>query len=140
MSAADTKALTAHGDDFHGEATHQDGVLTMRLVGVADYGAVDVLELFLDDVHAECQRAGVKHVSVDLLRLEFMNSSCFKCLVSWITILQETPRASQYQVTFVSNPQLHWQKRSLHSLRCFAEDLITVHQGGSPGSPGSSST
>jgi hypothetical protein len=120
--------LAAHSDDFHGEATHQDGTLAMRVTGVADYAAVDALEKFLDDVHAESMRAGVKHVSVDLRQLEFMNSSCFKCLVSWITILQEAPRASQYRVTFVSNPQMHWQKRSLHSLRCFAEDLITVQE------------
>ena len=122
------KVIAVKCDDFHGDATHQDGVMTLRLAGTADYAAVDALEELLNDVHDECVRARVKQASVDLHKLEFMNSSCFKCLVSWITVLQELPLASQYKVTFVSNPQMHWQKRSLHSLRCFAEDLITVSE------------
>lgn len=124
----DANVIAVHSDDFHGEATHQSGVMTLRIAGVADYAAVDSLEKLLDDVHDECVRAHVKQTSVDLRQLEFMNSSCFKCLVSWITILQELPAASQYKVMFVSNPAMHWQKRSLHSLRCFAEDLITVSE------------
>jgi hypothetical protein len=128
MSGVDAKVIAVHSDDFHGEATHRDGVLTLRMSGVADYGAVDSLEQLLDDVHDECVRARITQTSVDLRQLEFMNSSCFKCLVSWITVLQELPAASQYKVTFVSNPQMHWQKRSLHSLQCFAETLITVQE------------
>ena len=120
------KVIAVHNDDFHGEGSHQDGVMSVRVIGVADYAAVDALEQLLHDVHTECVRASVKQMSIDLRRLEFMNSSCFKCLVSWITALNELPAAQQYKVTLLSNPQMHWQKRSLHSLQCFAEDLITV--------------
>ena len=63
---------------------------------------------------------------IDLRDLEFMNSSCFKSFVSWITDIQELEPAQQYKVRFLSNSKLHWQKRSLHSLRCFAVELITV--------------
>jgi hypothetical protein len=120
------KVIAVKCDDFHGDASQQGGVMTVRVVGTADYAAVDALEQLLDDVHDECLRSNVKQTTVDLRQLEFMNSSCFKCLVSWITILQELAPSSQYRLTFLSNPEMHWQKRSLHSLRCFAEDLISV--------------
>jgi hypothetical protein len=55
-----------------------------------------------------------------------MNSSSFKSFVSWITNIQELEADHQYKVKFLSNPSMHWQKRSLHSLRCFAVELITV--------------
>lgn len=122
------KVISVASGKLRADASHQDGVMNMRLAGVADYAAVDALEQLLDDVHDECVRAKVKQTSVDLRQLEFMNSSCFKCLVSWINVLQELAPASQYKVTFVSNPQMHWQRRSMHSLRCFAEDLITVSE------------
>ena len=38
--------------------------------------------------------------------------------VSWITNIQEMEADRQDKV--LSNPSMHWQKRSLHSLRCFA--------------------
>ena len=40
--------------------------------------------------------------------------------------LLELPPERHYKVQFLSNPRLHWQKRSLHSLRCFAVELIAV--------------
>ena len=46
--------------------------------------------------------------------------------MSWINDISELPTDRQYKVQFLSNPKLHWQKRSLHSLRCFAVELITV--------------
>ncbi len=76
--------------------------------------------------HAEAKRLSARKVVIDLRELEFMNSSCFKCFVSWISDVQDLPEGQLYKVEFLSNPQLHWQKRSLHSLRCFAVELITV--------------
>jgi hypothetical protein len=122
------RVIAVECDDFHGEATQQDGTMTLRIAGTADYTSVDVLGQLLADVHAECMHTRATQTTVDLRQLEFMSSSCFKCFVSWITTVQDLPPASQYKVTFVSNPQVHWQRRSLHSLRCFAEDLIDVRQ------------
>ena len=82
--------------------------------------------MLLTRVHSESRRLGVTEAVVDLRDLEFMNSSCFKSFVTWITDIQELDAAHQYKVRFVSNPKMHWQKRSLHSLRCFAVELITV--------------
>jgi hypothetical protein len=120
------EVVSVKGDDFSGDAQREGAVISATLKGNADYAALDALEMLLERVHAEAKRGGVTETVVDLKHLEFMNSSCFKSFVSWITNIQELDADKQYKVKFLSNPALHWQKRSLHSLRCFAVELITV--------------
>ena len=87
---------------------------------------IDPLDAFLSELHSEAQRRGVKEVELDLRELEFMNSSCFKSFVSWISEIGELERSKEYKIRLLSNAEMHWQRRSLHALRCFAVDLITV--------------
>ena len=121
-----SEIVTVNGDDFAGAAHHENATITAWLKGNADYAALDALEMLLTRAHSEATRLGANEMVIDLRQLEFMNSSCFKCFLSWITDIQELAPDQQYRVKFVSNPKLHWQKRSLHSLRCFAVELITV--------------
>ena len=121
-----TEVASVSGEDFAGTASHDGTAITVQLKGNADYAALDGIEMLLTRTHAEAKRQQVAEVIVDLKQLEFMNSSCFKGFVSWITDIQELPENAQYKVRFLSNPAMHWQKRSLHSLRCFAVELITV--------------
>jgi hypothetical protein len=118
--------VTVNGDDFSGAAHHEGTTIQAWIKGNADYAALDALEMLLTRTHAEAGRLGVAEVVIDLRELEFMNSSCFKSFVSWVNDIQELAEAKQYKVKFRSNPKMHWQKRSLHSLRCFAVELITV--------------
>jgi hypothetical protein len=121
-----TELASVNGAEFNGSAAHDGIRIVARLGGNADYAAMDALEMLLTRVQAEASRLGVAEVLVDLRQLEFMNSSCFKSFVSWISDVQELEPAQRYKIRFVSNPALHWQKRSLHALRCFAVELITV--------------
>jgi len=121
-----SEIVTVNGDDFAGAAHHEGATITAWLKGNADYAALDAVEMLLTRAHAEATRLGANEMVIDLRQLEFMNSSCFKCFLSWITDIQELATDQQYRVKFLSNPKLHWQKRSLHSLRCFAVELITV--------------
>lgn len=121
-----SELVSVSGDDFAGSTTLDGSVLTAHLKGTADYSAIDALDTLLTRTHAEARKHTPGEVVVDLRDLEFMNSSCFKSFVSWITSIQELEPDQQYKVRFVSNPKMHWQKRSLHSLRCFAVELITV--------------
>jgi len=123
-----TEVVAVSGEDFAATAIYEGSAITALLQGNADYAALDAVEMLLDRTHAEAKRLGVTEVIVDLKQLEFMNSSCFKCFVSWITEIQELAEPVRYKVRFLSNAQLHWQKRSLHSLRCFAVELITVSE------------
>ncbi len=114
------------GEDFKGTA-HQDGTkFNVVLKGNADYAALDALQMLFNRAHAEAVRLGAKQIAVDLRELEFMNSSCFKCLLTWIAEIQELDIERRYKVEFLSSSQLQWQKRSLSSLRYFAADLISV--------------
>ena len=55
-----------------------------------------------------------------------MNSSCFKSFVTWISDVSELEPDKQYKIRLLSKPEMHWQRRSLHALRCFAVDLISI--------------
>lgn len=113
-------------NDFSAEATVNERSLMLSLTGNADLNVKFQLDRFLAAVHAEVQRLGLEEVTVDVRKLEFMNSSCLKCLVGWISQIQDQPPPRQYRVAFLSSPTLYWQRRSLHALSCLASDLVTV--------------
>jgi hypothetical protein len=107
-------------------AHHDDDRLYAAFDGAADMSSIDGLDAYLAALHEEARAHGVQSVTIDFRDLEFMNSSCFKCFVSWLGTIQDLPEASRYQIVFLSNRQLHWQRRSLNALRCFAADVVTI--------------
>lgn len=100
--------------------------LSLVLTGTADLRVQQELEAFLFAVNDLALARKASEVAVDLRKLEFMNSSCFKAFVGWIGQLQEVERERQYRIRFLSDPRMLWQRRSLHALSCFAVDLITI--------------
>ena len=80
------------------------------------------LDHFLREVHQEAQRRRAEEVTVDLRQLEFMNSSCLKCLLWWVSTVQEQPTEGKYRIVFLSSPSVYWQRRSLDALACLAGD------------------
>ena len=107
-------------------ASHDGSTLVARFSGTADMRATEGIATWLLALHTAAILGETRAVVVDMRELEFMNSSCFKGFVTWITTMQEAEVDRRYRVTFVSNPSLHWQRRSLPTLRCFAADLITI--------------
>ena len=124
MSATDDLSISQR--DFSASAGADGPSFVLRLSGNADMAAKDGLDALLPRVHAEARRLAVPEVVVDFRQLEFMNSSCFKAFVSWISEVSELEPTEQYKIKLLSKPELHWQRRSLHALRCFAVDLISV--------------
>lgn len=108
------------------QALHQGSSLLVNIAGTADMRVSSKLSELLAALHDEALRRAVDRVSVDMTRLEFMNSSCFKSFVTWVARLQATDTEKQYRVIFKSDPQILWQRRSLHALRYFAMELISV--------------
>jgi hypothetical protein len=94
--------------------------------GTADSETTGGLERVVEKLHSEAQRLGAKTVTVDFRELEFMNSSSFKVLVTWLADVRELDAAHQYRIHILSNPEHHWQSRSLEALRCFAVDLVSI--------------
>jgi hypothetical protein len=107
------------------DATH----VTIVLQGTADTRVSGSLELFLTEVHRQAIEVHAQQAVVDLRQLEFMNSSCFKGFITWLSMLQALGQPARYSVRFLSNAARHWQKRSLTALRCFALDCITIDEG-----------
>lgn len=114
------------GPTFSAEASLEDAVLQVRFSGTADLESKDELEAVVSQVHVEACRLGVSKVQVNFRGLEFMNSSCFKVFVSWLAKVQELPEDRHYRIHFLSDPNFHWQRRSLAALSCFAVDLVAI--------------
>jgi anti-anti-sigma factor len=124
MSALELPPVSA--DDFSASASLDGDVLTVRFSGNADMRTKSALDALLVKVHGEAQRLAVREVVINFHSLEFMNSSCFKSFVSWISDVRDLDVQKQYKIRFLSKPELLWQRRSLHALRCFAVDLISI--------------
>jgi hypothetical protein len=104
--------------------------VTIRFTGTADMEATAPLDQFLQRLHGEVSGTQVRTVIFDVSALDFMNSSCFKCLVTWISEVTKVPADRRYDVHFVSQPHLQWQRRSLEALHRFAPDVVTLDPGG----------
>ncbi len=94
--------------------------------GRAEASAQAVLGPFLKQVEAVLVADGVKTIDVDIRKLNFMSSSCFKDFIIWLSNLEARAPAQRYRMRFLSNPKIRWQKGSLSSLSCFALDLVDI--------------
>lgn len=103
-----------------------EGVISVAFSGEADVEAKPEIDVVMHKIHDEALRLTAERVEVDLRQLEFMNSSCFKVFVTWLSDVQELDKEKQYRIHLLSNPNLHWQRRSLAALSCFAVDLVTI--------------
>jgi hypothetical protein len=102
------------------------GVMRLTLVGTADATVEAALNELLGRLHSDSQRARAREVAVDLRKLEFMNSSCFKSFITWIVAVRRLAEDQTYRIRFLANAGLHWQKRSLHAISYFGGDLVSV--------------
>ncbi len=111
---------------FKAQASLEQGGLLIELRGTADIPARESLQKLLSQAQGAVEKHKVSKVTVDLCEVEFMNSSCFKDFVSWINATQDDDGQPRYQIHFLSSPDMHWQKRSLHALRSFAPDVVSI--------------
>jgi hypothetical protein len=111
-------------ETFKASAVQDGDDIVLRLTGNADVVAKRHLDSLLNTVHDHARQRGIGRVYVDIRQLAFMNSSCFKDLISWLDKVREA--RERYYVTFQSSSSRHWQKRSLHALSCFAPDLVAI--------------
>jgi hypothetical protein len=100
--------------------------LEVRFSGNADMEATPVLETYLKELHDGALAERLKTVVFDIADLDFMNSSSFKCFVTWVGQILKLPDDERYQARFLSNPSLQWQRRSLEALHRFAPDVVTI--------------
>lgn len=104
-----------------------DGKLTVTFSGTGDVAAIELLATYLKRVHGEAERLALNEVTCDFRKLLFMNSSCFKAFVVWIDTVKNATRA--YRIRFLTDPDMHWQRRSLEALRRLATNVVSVEGG-----------
>lgn len=102
----------------------EDGKLTVSFNGTGDVAAIELLSSYLKRVHEEAERLAVSEVTCDFRKLSFMNSSCFKAFVVWIDTVKNASRC--YRIRFLTDPDMHWQRRSLEALRRLATNVVSV--------------
>lgn len=112
--------------DFSASAQVEGPTLQAVITGNADLNVKTHLDQFLLSIHQYALAKSIGEVTVDVRNLEFINSSCLKAFVTWISSVQAQPSEQQYRIVFLSSPRLHWQRRSLHALSCFAADLVSI--------------
>ncbi len=99
--------------------------LVVAFSGNGDMSAVESLGRYLKQVHTEAVTLKVGEVKFDFRDLYFMNSSCFKAYVTWIDLVSRA-ESHAYKIRFLTNPRLHWQRRSLEALRCLSPGVVRV--------------
>ena len=122
MSQIEPLSATLADLSFDGRADGQR--LVVRISGEAAMHSVEALSDYLKTLHREALQRRVAAVVVDIQELRFLNSACFKVLISWIaSVARGEP---QYRITFVGNHEIAWQKRSLVALRCVDERIVSL--------------
>jgi len=107
-------------------AALESGLVHLFLVGTADSRSSTDLDAFLADIHTRLQAMSAAEVVIDFRELEFMNSSCFKAFVTWISAVQDLPEAARYKLRLRSNAKMHWQRRSLGALSSFGTETVRL--------------
>jgi len=107
------------------EAVLDGAAVRARIAGTATQRDVGPLEELFARIHEACvARAEVGEVVLDVHDVEYMNSSHFKTLVSWVGRMAALGRRVAVRVR--ANQKYHWQKRSLHALQHLAESFVTI--------------
>jgi hypothetical protein len=113
-------------DGFSIKPALAGSTIAVDLTGTGDMHAMSPLGSALKRLHAEAARLGVKAVIVNLRDLYFLNSSCLKQMVTWVKQVRETPAMKRYEIRFVTNTNLHWQRRTLDALVALGDGVVTL--------------
>ena len=125
------EGLSLEQDGMRVETSLDGRSVVATFTGVAEFNVVDPLSSLLHELHHRAQALAVEQVVVDFSGLEFLSATCLRSFITWINQLQELPGDQQYRIQFVANPDQPWQRRSVHALKCFATELISIEQRGS---------
>ena len=112
--------------DVEVELSGDASAITVRLAGNADTRVKEDIRGFLEKTHQLASEQHIPKVLVDFRQLEFMNSACFKAFVTWLAMVRGLEAEKQYRIHFLANDKIHWQRRSLRALSCFASNVVSV--------------
>ncbi|WP_437618740.1 hypothetical protein [Sorangium sp. So ce1151] len=111
-------------DSFGIEPALRDDTLGVKLTGTGDMAAVAPLDMFLKDMQSEALRLRVSAVEFDVRALYFLNSSCLKAFISFISRLGS--QGLRCKIQFLTDARLGWQRRSLTALERMSPELVSI--------------
>lgn len=103
-------------------AVHFSGVISMR-------SPSETVTPFLHKIHAVAVESGVKALTVNLMKLRFMNSSSIRSLVDWIEWIRAEPEGKRYVLQFVTKSDVTWQATTLSAIQCLGGEHVVVRAG-----------
>ena len=111
-------------DSFGIEPALRDDTLSVKLTGTGDMAAAAPLGSYFKTLQAEVIRLSVSAVEFDVRALYFLNSSCLKAFISFISRLGT--QGLRCKIQFVTDARLGWQRRSLTALERMSPELVSI--------------
>lgn len=99
----------------------------VQLSGVGEAEGAAVLGRFLGILHEQALAHGLSEVTLELSKLDFINSSCLKAMVAWIYKVDTEGRP--YTIRLLRDASKHWQKTSLATLQRLAPAVVVIEEG-----------
>lgn len=121
--------MSASVDDILGNVFSTSSQLfgdrvVVQLVGCLDMQTAPLLKRFLNQLMLEAESGVLREFEFHTEQLYLLSSSAISCLASWLKSLKATGQICS--VTFVTNANLGWQRRSLDPLRRLAERIVRI--------------
>jgi hypothetical protein len=95
-----------------------------RFAGTGEAEGAAVLDRFLGQLHQQALSRELREVTLELMELEFINSSCLKAMVAWIYKVDTEGRP--YKIRLLRDASLHWQRTSIATLQRLAPDVVVI--------------
>jgi len=84
------------------------------------------LDPFFKRIHESALKNKISQIVIDLMDLNYINSSGITIFVKWIINLQQLPDTEKYTLKFICNPDHKWQKQSIAMLAKTAPKIISI--------------
>jgi anti-anti-sigma factor len=119
---------------FHGErlrlvADTRTSIVEVHAIGTVDGEVCREVAAFFDRLHSELCRTRAPRVLIDLRELRFISSSGIKVLATWIFSIAKLEPRDRYRVTFLTNPNLGWQRPTLEAFQSLAPAIVEIDAG-----------
>lgn len=85
-----------------------------------------VIGSFFTQAHRAALEGRVREMSVDIRGLRFVNSSAIRLFVDWFARIEGLPPESRYQVVFVADTSMSWQRSTLHVFSSMFQGVVRV--------------
>jgi ABC-type transporter Mla MlaB component len=125
MPGQDLRVRDISTPGFEAHAELDGETVRVVLQGPGDMRSATALAAFFTGVHADALRCGAREVSVDLSKVAYISSTCFKAIVDWLVTVQRA-KTPGYRVRLRTDRRQPSQARSLRALSCFQVDLAVT--------------